>query len=278
MTGIGPIIAGILLSAGLVFLLAWKWKIPSMPAIMGGGAATLVAAAAFWWFSTSLDAPLSPITGLIGQPALATLLGLSLLMVRFWRDPERQPPAQDGVVLSAADGQVIYIRETDANETPLITKSGRDYSLTELTGTDLLAQPAYVIGVEMSFMDVHVNRCPINGQVKLLEFIEGKFISLRKDEAPFINERFTTIIENDALMVGVVQVASRLVRCIRNYLTQESLVQAGERLGIIRLGSLVAIIIPKHENVLLTVKPGDRVTAGVSILARYKTPREEALL
>jgi len=278
MTGIGPIITGVLLSAGILFLVAWKWKIPAMPAIVGGGAATLAAAGAFWWLSTSLDAPWEPIADVLGQPALALLVGLSLLMVRFWRDPDRQPPTQEGVVLSAADGQVIYIREVDANKTPLVTKSGRDYSLTELTGTSLLAHPVYVIGVEMTFMDVHVNRCPISGQVKLLEPIEGKFISLRKDEAPFINERFTTIIENDALRVGVVQVASRLVRCIRNYLTQERLVQAGERLGVIRFGSLVAIIVPKHQNVLLTVKPGDRVTAGISILARYKTPREEALL
>lgn len=278
MTDLGPVIIGILLSAGILYLLAWKWKIPSMPAFVGGGGATLIAAGALWWLSTLLDAPWRSVASVFGQPALAMLVGLSLLMVRFWRDPDRQPPAQEGVVLSAADGQVIYIRETDANTPPLVTKGSRDYSLFELTGTDLLANPVYVIGVEMSFMDVHVNRCPINGQVKLLEFIEGKFISLRKDEAPFVNERFTTIIENEALIVGVVQVASRLVRCIRNYLTQEELVQAGERLGIIRLGSLVAIIVPKRESILLTVKPGDRVTAGISILARYKTPREEAQL
>lgn len=278
MTGIGLTITGVLLSAGILFLLARKWKIPAMPALMGGGFATLVATGTFWWLSTSPNTSLEPMVRVLGQPALALLVGLSLLMVRFWRDPDREPPAREGVVLSAADGEVIYVRETDANTTPLVTKNGRDYSLTELTGTNLLDHPVYVIGVEMSFMDVHVNRCPIGGQVKLLEPIEGKFISLRKDEAPFVNERFTTIIENDALRVGVVQVASRLVRCIRNYLTPEKMVQAGERLGVIRFGSLVAVIVPKQENVLLTVKPGDRVTAGVSILARYKTPREEALL
>jgi len=191
------------------------------------------------------------------------------MMVRFWRDPERVPPEKNGVVLSAADGKVIYVRNVDEGSTPLVTKGGRDYLLRELTGTSLLASAAYVIGVEMNMLNVHVTRCPIAGQVKLQKRIEGKFISLRKREAPFVNERLTTIIENASLTVAVVQVASRLVRRVESYLRVGETVGAGQRLGMIRFGSLVAVVLPKRDDLRIAVNPGDRVKAGVSVLARY---------
>ena len=128
----------------------------------------------------------------------------------------------------------------------------------------------------MNFLNVHVNRCPIAGQVKLLKHIEGKFISLRKDEAPFVNERLTTIIENASLSLAVVQVASRLVRRIESYLSVGETVSVAQRLGMIRLGSLVAVVLPKREDVRIEVKPGDRATAGISVLARYEVKDERA--
>lgn len=257
-----------------ILFLIMKWKLPKLHALAGATAVTLAAAFPFFWIY-----PLCQTTGglavaVFGQIALALTLALSLMMLRFWRDPERVPPEQDGVVLSPADGEVLYIRSVDEGSTPLVTKHGRDYLLRELTGTSLLSSAAYVIGVEMSLMDVHVNRCSIAGQVKLLKHIEGKFISLREEESPFVNERLTTIIENASLTVAVVQVASRLVRRVESYLNVSETVSVGQRLGVIRFGSLVAVVLPKREDVSIEVKPGVRVTAGVSVLARYEVKDE----
>jgi len=254
--------------------LAMKWKLPKLPALAGATAATLAAALSFFWIYPLCETSWGLAAGVFGQTALALTLALSMILLRFWRDPERVPPEEDGVVLSAADGKVVYTRTVDEGSTPLVTKGGRDYLLRELMGTSLLASAAYVIGVEMNILNVHVTRCPIAGEVKLQKRIEGKFISLRKREAPFVNKRLTTIIENASLTVAVVQVASRLVRRVESYLSVGHTVSAGRRLGMIRFGSLVAVVLPKREDVRIEVKPGDRVTAGLSVLARYEVKDE----
>ncbi|MGB5933812.1 MAG: phosphatidylserine decarboxylase [Anaerolineae bacterium] len=258
----------------LVLLLIMKWKLPKLHALVGATAATLAAALPFFWIYPLCQTNGGMAVAVFGQITTALTLALALTLLCFWRDPERVPPDEDGVVLSPADGEVLYVSNVDEGSTPLVTKGGRDYLLRELTGANLLASAAYVIAVEMNLLDVHVNRCPIAGEVKLLKHIEGKFISLRKDEAPFVNARFTTIIENASLTLAVIQVASRLVRRIESYLSAGETVSAGQRLGVIRLGSLVAVVLPKRENVRIEVKPGDRVTAGISVLARYEVKDE----
>ena len=99
-------------------------------------------------------------------------------------------------------------------------------------------------------------------------------MSLRKEEAPFVNARLTTIIENVSLSVAVVQVASRLVRCVESFVGVDESVGAGQRLGMIRFGSLVAVIVPQRKDVRIEAKPGERVTAGLPVLARYNVNDE----
>ncbi len=265
--------AGVGLSLVATLAVALKWKLPLRLAAPGVVVATVVAAVPFYWLYPLLGPGWWWIS-LGGQVGLALAVGLGLLMVRFWRDPDRVPPEEEGVVLSAADGEVLYVYEVPHGETPIVTKRGRDYSLNELLGSRLLEGPAHVIGIEMTFVDVHVNRCPVAGEVRSVDHIGGNFLSLRKDEAPFVNERATTVIENNALTVAVVQVASRLVRRIETYLDVGSSVAVGQRLGMIRMGSLVAVVVPKRDDVRITTRVGDTVTAGITVLARY-SPREE---
>ena len=253
----------------LMLVLTMKWKLPKLYALAGATTATFAAAFPFFWIYPLCQTSGGLAVAIFGQIALALALALSLMMARFWRDPERIPPNEEGVVLSAADGKVLYVKDVDEGSTPLVRKHGRSYVLRELTSIGLLATAAHVIGVEMNFLDVHVNRCPIGGQVKLLKHIGGRFISLGKAESPFVNERLTTVIENASLTVIVVQVASRLVRRVESYLSMGETVSMGQRLGMIRLGSLVAVVLPKREDVRIEVKPGDRVKAGTSVLARY---------
>jgi phosphatidylserine decarboxylase len=261
--------AGFLASMALMLAVAAKWKLPLKPTLIGTTPSALVAALPFVLLYGHCKTNWAIVLALLAQIGLALACALALAMQRFWRDPERIPPEQKGVVLSAADGQVLYVRTVADSSTPLATKHGRDFPLKELAGAELLADGAHVIGVEMNLLNVHVNRCPIGGEVMLLRHIKGKFISLRADEAPFVNERLTTVIEGPALTVAVVQVASRLVRRVVGYLSVGQMVAEGQRLGMIRFGSLVAVILPAREDVRVAVKAGDNVTAGVSILARY---------
>lgn len=269
-------VIGFVFSFLAMLLLAMKWKLLKPSALAGATAASLVAALSFLWIYPLCKTSGCVAVAVLGQTVAALVLGLSLITLRFWRDPERVPPEEDGVVLSAADGKVIYTKIVDEDSTPLVTKGGKDYLLRELTGSSLLAGAASIIGVEMTFMDVHVTRCPIYGKVKLQKHIAGKFISLGRDEAPFVNARLTTITENASLTVAAVQVASRLVRRVESYLSVGETVSTGQRLGMIRFGSLVAVVLPKREDVKIEVKPGDRVTAGVSVLARYEVNPEKA--
>jgi len=247
-----------------------KWMLLRLSTLAGAAALSLVAALPFFWIYPLCRTDLGVALALLGQITLALVLGLGLLMWRFWRDPERTPPSESGLVLSPADGTISYVRRVEAGSTPLASKGGRDYHLHELAGTTALEGAVHLIGVEMTFLDVHVNRCPISGRVEWLRHFEGRFISLRKAEAPFLNARLTSVIENPSLTLGVVQVASRLVRRVESYLKVGQAVSAGQRLGIIRFGSLVAVILPQREDIDIQVIPGDYVIAGETVLARYR--------
>ncbi len=270
-----PVAIGFGLSVLLLLFLAAKWKLPLPYVAPRVGGLAVASAIPFLWFSHPLSTGWGQPAPVLLQVASTLSLSLLLLMLWFWRDPERIPPDEDGIVMSAADGKVLYVKVVAEGKTPLVTKNGKDYLLGELTGANSLPGSFTVIGVEMTLLDVHVNRCPIAGQVKLLKHIGGKFISLRKDEAPFVNERVTTIIENPSLAVCIVQIASRLVRRVESYLSVGDEVELGQRLGVIRFGSLVAVILPKREGVRIEVEPGDQVTAGISVLACYGADEKE---
>ncbi len=255
-------------SVCLMLPLAAKWKLPTIPAVVGIASATLMAAVPFLWVYPLCETEWGLVACVFAQAALTFALGLSLMLIRFFRDPDRVPPEADGVVLSPADGEVLYVRTVAGETTPVVTKRGRSYRLSELTGSELVEGPVQVIGVEMTFLDVHVTRCPTAGRVRLLKHIKGEFLSLRREESPFVNERHTTVIESPSMVGAVVQVASRLVRRVESFLAMGETVRAGQRLGMIRFGSLVAVVLPKSAGLSIEVAPGDRVTAGVSVLAR----------
>jgi phosphatidylserine decarboxylase len=141
--------------------------------------------------------------------------------------------------------------------------------LEEITATKLLDNVAYFVGIDMNLLNVHVNRSPITGKAIFQKHIKGRFVSLRKEESEIVNERVSTVIDNGAFRVGVIQIASRLVRRIVPYIKEGDNVEIGQRLGIIVFGSQVDVAIPELENLKIEVKPGDETKAGVSIIARY---------
>ena len=187
----------------------------------------------------------------------------------FYRDPERTPPEIERSIVSPADGTIVYIKEIENGEFPFAVKGRKKVSLKEFTQTDFLPGKGIHIGIEMNFLNVHVNRTPIKGKVTYFASVHGKFKSLRKLESLLENERAFTIIEGDDLKLGVVQIATRLVRRIVSYVKVGESLQKGQRFGMIKFGSQVDVLIPAENNIEVLVKKGNEVKAGETILATY---------
>lgn len=117
----------------------------------------------------------------------------------------------------------------------------------------------------MSLLDVHKNRAPIAGTVVFNHHIPGPFLSLKQDGGIIKNERNSMVIDNGRFRVGIIQIASRLVRQIVTYKRPGEPVGIGERIGMIRFGSQTDLIVP--DFVTLSVIEGDQVYAGKTVLA-----------
>lgn len=201
-------------------------------------------------------------------------ISASLLLWRFYRDPERIPPEVENAILSPADGKIVYVKRIEKGGIPYSEKKGRKFCLSDFIQSDVLPTDGYLIGISMNFLDVHVNRAPIDGKVSLIRHIKGGFVSLKKKEAVIQNARALTVIENGNFKVGIVQIASRLVRKIVLYLREDNEVRRGERMGMIRFGSQVDLILPSLPPLNIKIKPRDSVKAGVSIVAKIVGDKE----
>jgi phosphatidylserine decarboxylase len=209
---------------------------------------------------------------LLWQAVLVVVLAGSLLLWRFFRDPERVPPAEQNVIVSPADGIVIYVKKVEEGEVPLSDKKGRTFALVDLVGADALSKGGHLIGIAMNYLDVHVNRAPIGGRVRVLKHIKGLYLSLKKRDAILQNERALTVIDNGSFSVGVLQIASRVVRKIVLDMEQGETIGLGERMGMIRFGSQVDLFVPAIPSLQLRISPGARVKAGLSVVATYDDP------
>jgi len=259
-------VIGAAVAVAFALPVAARWQIPLAKVVVA--LVTIAVAAAL---GVSWVAALVPL-GVVLSAALVAVATLgaaaTILAYRFYRDPERTVPERGDVVISPADGRVVYVYESHGGELPVSTKLGRPYRLDELTRTDLCDRDAIVIGISMNLADVHVNRAPIAGRVTLQRRYPGAFGSLRHVAMIFQNERATTVIACERLQVAVVQIASRLVRRIASFVETGDQVQLGTRIGAIRFGSQVDVVITKCPDLVITTAPGERLVAGESVIAR----------
>lgn len=270
--------AAILIGAALAVLtalpLAWKWQLGMARAAIVVCAFAAVALLVI----AGIDAALS-INRVLAAAAvwlLTVSLAAALVAYRFYRDPERTAPGGDDAILSPADGEVVYVRQVRGGMLPVSSKLGRDYSLEELTKTPLAGEDNVVVGISLSFLDVHVNRAPIRGRVVIQRHFPGRFGSLRRPETVFENERATLVVDRGDLEVAVVMIASRLVRRIVTFVREGDEVAAGQRIGVIRFGSQVDVVLPLRDDLSLLVAPGDRVVAGETPISRLRVHADAA--
>lgn len=258
---------GILTGLLVLLPLGLKWEIEKKIVIP---AAVLIGAIG-WSFNELFNAvkPLPIYYSIVLQIIMVLIISGGCILFRFYRDPERTPPQEENVILSPADGRIIYIKRINDGEIPLSEKNGRRFSLEELVQSDRIQGKGFLVGIAMNFLDVHVNRAPINGRIQFIKHIKGLFISLKKKEAVIQNERVFTIIENKLIKLGIVQIASRLVRNIVPFVKEGAEVDIGQRIGTIRFGSQVDLVIPDNANIHFMVKNGEKIKAGLTIIARF---------
>ena len=262
------IIVAMCLGVLLLGLVSWKWCLPRdrsailIALAMVAGIATGITLVRFGY-------PWQLVFLLFG--IVQGFIYLGLLLWLFYRDPERTVPNEPGLVLSPADGSVIYVRRLQAGEPLRSEKNGAMIILDEICDTFLAQEALWQIGISMVFTDVHVNRAPIRGILTFTHYRPGEFLSLRRDEALNLNERQTLIIENqhEDMQVMLVQIASRLVRQIVAYEREGQKVDRGQRIGMIRFGSQVDLFLPIRKVIQPEVKIGQRLQAGVTVIARY---------
>jgi phosphatidylserine decarboxylase len=203
---------------------------------------------------------------LLINSAIIVSLAFGLTMIRFWRTPQRKINAMPNEIVSPADGKVIYVKLIEAGETPVSIKRDVCSSLEEVTKTNLLDNPCWLMGINMTPFDVHKNCTPIDGKIILNQHFNGKFLSLKDKSSLVENERNTYVIQGNSIKIGVVQIASRLVRRIDSYVTEGSTVSQGDWLGMIRFGSQVDVILPKE--CAINAEIGQQIYAGKTIIAR----------
>ncbi len=197
---------------------------------------------------------------------LIAVLVLGFLLyyqVWFLRDPEREIPKGNNIV-SPADGEVVAIKEYKDNK--LDVRKGL-FGIVR-TFTKDVAKEGYMISIFMSMYDVHVNRAPIAGIVKSVIPSKGKFFHARSTCSTYENENVQILIQKGNLKVKIIQIAGKFARRIVPFVTENQKIEKGQRVGMIKFGSQVTMILPK--NIILQIKEGEQVFAGKSIIAKIK--------
>jgi phosphatidylserine decarboxylase len=164
---------------------------------------------------------------------------LSIYISYFFRNPKRIIPAGERLVISPADGKVVKIHKDPV--------SGDQ-----------------TVSIFLNIFNVHVNRSPIAGELKHLEYKRGKFKPAFEDEASRVNEQNILTICGDGVQVTVRQIAGLIARRVVCWKKPGSRLERGELFGLIRFGSRVDVVAP--ANVKIVAKIGEKVKGGTSIL------------
>lgn len=189
------------------------------------------------------------IVGVLINPYAAIVPAvLACYFIYFFRNPKRVIPADPSLIVSPADGTV--------------------QDVVDVENDDFVKGACRKVIIFLSVFDVHVNRSPIAGEIKIQKYVCGRFRPAYKDSVGFENERHLIGIENETLRVTVTQVAGILARRIVSWVTLDDKLDKGELYGLIRFGSCTELVMP--ASVEIVVKKGDKVRGGESIIGKIK--------
>jgi phosphatidylserine decarboxylase len=175
----------------------------------------------------------------------------ALFVLQFFRDPPREVPAGEGLVLSPADGRIVQVGEAK---------------------DEYLKRDCVKISVFMNVFNVHSNRSPVDGSVENVWYFPGLFVNADLDKASTDNERNAVHLRTaDGHDVTSVQVAGLIARRILCYVGQGDRLARGQRYGFIRFGSRVDVYLPPGSRPRVAI--GDRVSATSTVLAELPRSR-----
>ncbi|MEW6622452.1 MAG: phosphatidylserine decarboxylase family protein [Bacillota bacterium] len=166
----------------------------------------------------------------------------------FFRDPHRDIPEDQDIIVSPADGTILGVTEVEE----------KDYFKTRVKK----------VSIFLSVLDVHINRSPIKGTVAKVRYVPGKFLAAYKQEAAVCNEQNMVFIEGEKFPVLVVQIAGFIARRIVCRVQEGVELERGQRFGLIRFGSCTELYVPIGTEI--EVKKGDKVRGGETIIGRWK--------
>ena len=269
----------------------------------GGHAPVLIPAVVGFSFIT-IGSVVDPLMGLAPGCGIFLLM-ISAFFANFWRDPDRPIPRDEGVIVSSADGHVMFARRERATGRRPSAIESEDVQIDEHTGDwypESCEEPlsfsteqrfeavvkdeesesdVWRVAVFMSPLDVHVNRAPIAGTLTQMEHRVGKgrkrgpFLAAYRKESEY-NERIRSLFVGDeGLVVEVTQISGALARTIIPWVSEGSDLRRGQRFGMIRLGSRVDIRVPASQFTVEVISAedgnpaypkGEFVKAGSSIL------------
>lgn len=203
--------------------------------------------AADGWFFVAPSAALALVFFAVGWGAAGWLfLALAAFCLYFFRDPERTPPEGEGLVVAPADGRVVFIDTAfQSPEHP---------------------EGAVSVSIFLSIFNVHVQRCPLSGEVTGKRYNRGRFMAAWSHKASQDNEQVTTVLKTGAGVVMVKQIAGLVARRIVSWVNVGDRVERGQRLGLIRFGSRVDLILPVGTELVCSL--GGSVKGGETVMAR----------
>ena len=179
---------------------------------------------------------------------------LAAFFLWFFRDPERAIPAGPGLVVSPADGKITEVA-------PIHTVDGDRIRLS----------------IFLSVFDVHVNRSPVAGVLRDVRYRKGEFLNAMNPVCAERNEQNQAIVDSaDGYLVAFTQIAGLLARRIVFRFKVGDFVERGQRVGLIKFGSRVDVLLPGHAHVRVAL--GQRVKGGASVLADIHPPEDDPSL
>ncbi len=189
---------------------------------------------------------LTIVLGIMGWKVWMSLgILLSLFIAYFFRNPRREIPNLENVILSPADGRIVHVEECEENR--------------------FLKEKALKVSIFMSLFDVHLNRAPVSGTILAQNYLPGRFLAANVEKSSLLNEQNAMVLETeDRHKILLIQIAGFVARRIVCYAKAGDTLGKGEIFGLIRFGSRVDLYLPPEVKPIVRV--GQHVKGGESII------------